>query len=476
MGNKVKEKAKRVDDNNPAAAINPMNPTITSTQLERIKQSALAPALRNCDDNSITTEQQQAEEVAKSRKEHMKQLEIEDIERQRRLGTQSDQAKLDRIRQEAQQQIDENEDIVKLLKTCSERALTFAVRDLQLKDTAEREKKEKEYERRMVLSMEINRLQELEAREAEETKRMQKMIDDRKIIERQIEERAEAKLLQEEARDQENREMLERIKVYQLQDEEKARKKKEIADKLREEVIRENEAHIASKKEKKLLEKKEDEMMVAYQLAQDEKLRQREAEEAEADRKKREIQKKLLDEQERTMDRRAEMDELRARRAMEDAERRYRQKKLMEAQKKKRDMELLDEARAQQHQEKLERQKVEAELKQEEYLNVTKHAHAMAERERAEEAYTKKKNAELIQNLQDQIEENKATKAARNRQKFREGAMIKQELVSKLHVLFPILNNMCPSICSLTGGCKMIIYRFKREPSSRVFEIKWWQT
>ena len=461
--------------------MNPTNPTITSTQLERIKQSALAPALRNCDDNSITTEQQQAEEVAKSRKEHMKQLEIEDIERQRRIGTQSDQAKLDRIRQEAQQQIDENEDIVKLLKTCSERALTFAIRDLQLKDKAEREKKEKEYERRMVLSMEINRLQELEAREAKETKRMQKMIDDRKIIERQIEERAEAKLLQEEARDQENRDMLERIKVYQLQDEEKARKKKEVADKLREEVIKENEAHIASKKEKKLLEKKEDEMLVAYQLAQDEKLRQREAEEAEADRKKREIQKKLLDEQERTMDRRAEMDELRARRAMEDAERRYRQKKLMEAQKKKRDMELLDEARAQQHQEKLERQKVEAELKQEEYLNVTKHAHAMAERERAEEAYTKKKNAELIQNLQEQIEENKATKAARNRQKFREGAMIKQELVSKLHVLFPILNNMCPSICSLTGGCKMIIYlyqlnRLKREPSSRVFEIKWWQT
>ena len=443
MGNKVKEKAKRDDDdNNPAAAVNPMNPAITSTQLERIKQSALAPALRHCDENSITTEQQQADEVAKSRKEHMKQLEIEDIERQRKLGVQSDQAKLDRIRQEAQQQIDENEDIVKLLKTCSERALTFAIRDLQLKETAEREKKEKEYERRMVLSMEINRLQELEAREAEETKRMQKMIDDRKIIERQIEERADAKLLQEEARDQENREMIERIKLYQLQDEEKARKKKEVADKLREEVIRENEAHIASKKEKKLLEKKEDEMMVAYQLAQDEKLRQREAEEAEADRKKREIQKKLLDEQERTMDRRAEMDELRARRAMEDAERRYRQKKLMEAQKKKRDMELLDEARAQQHQEKLERQKVEAELKQEEYLNVTKHAHVMAERERAEEAYTKKKNAELIQNLQDQIEENKATKAAKNRQKFREGAMIKQELVSKLRVLFPILNKM----------------------------------
>ena len=377
-----------------------------------------------------TEQQHNADKRAQARKAHMKQLEIEDIERQRKLGTQSDQAKLDRIRQEAQQQIDENADIVKLLQSCSERASTFAIRDLQLKDKAERERREKDYERRMILSMEINRLQELETREAEDTKRMQKMIDDRKVIEKQIEERAEARLLQEEARDQENREMLERIRMYQLQDEEKARKKKEMAERAREEIIRENEVHIAAKRERKLLEKKEDEMMVAYQLEQDEKLRKREAEEAEADRKKREIQKKLLDEQERTMDRRAEMDELRARRAVEDAERKYRQKKLMEAQKKKRDMELLDEARRQQQEERLERQRLEAELKQEEYNNAMRHAYSMAERERAEEAYAKKKNAELIRNLQQQIEENKATKAAMDRQKFQEGGRIKQELVS----------------------------------------------
>jgi len=413
-------------------------PSITSTQLQRIKQSALAPVMRNCDDSNSSTNntehQHNADKVAQARKEHMKRLEIEDIERQRKLGTQSDQAKLDRIRQEAQQKIDENADIVKLLQSCSERASTFAIRDLQLKDKAERERKEKDYERRMILSMEINRLQELEAREAEEAKRKQKMIDDRKVIERQIEERAQAKLLQEEARDQENCEMLESIQMHQLEAEEKIRKKKEYAERAREEIIRENEAHIATKRERKLLEKKEDEMMVAYQLEQDEKLRKREAEEAEADRKKREIQKKLLDEQERTMDRRSEMDELRARRATEDAERKYRQKKLIEAQKKKRDMELLDEARRQQQEEKLENQRLIAQQKQEEYINAMRHASSMAERERAEEVYAKKKNAELIRNLQQQIEENKAAKAARDRQKFQEGGRIKQELVSALQI------------------------------------------
>lgn len=411
-------------------------PSIATSQLQRIKQSTVAPSvgMLNCDnDNSSTNTEQQHnadKDVAQARKEHMKRLEIEDIERQRKLGTQSDQAKLDRIRQEAQRKIDENADIVKLLQTCSERASTFAIRDLQLKDKAEREKKEKDYERRMVLSMEINRLQELEAREAEETKRMHKLINDRKVIERQIDERVEAKLLQEEARDQENREMLERIRMHQLQDDEKARAKKEQAEKARVEIIRENEAHVATKQERKLLEKKEDEMMVAYQMERDEKLRKREAEEAEADRKKREIQKKLLDAQERTMDRRSEMDELRARRATEEAKRKYRQKKLKEAQKKKHDMELLDEARRQQQLERLDKQRLEAKLKQEEYNNTMKHAHSMAERERAEEVYVKKKNKELIQNLQQQIEENKAANAVKDRHKFQEGGRIKQELVS----------------------------------------------
>ena len=168
------------------------------------------------------------------------------------------------------------------------------------------------------------------------------------------------------------------------------------------------------------------------------------------------------------------MDELRARRATEDAERKYRQKKLTEAQKKKRDMELLDEARRQQQEVRLEKQRLEAELKQEEYNNAMRHAHSMAERERAEEAYAKKKNAELIQNLQQQIEENKATKAARDRQKFQEGGRIKQELVSALVVVYFVCVQF--SFSNLLIGCFQIYFylrRLRREPSWRVSEIKW---
>eukprot|EP00970_Alexandrium_tamarense_P009094 scaffold1795_cov187-Alexandrium_tamarense.AAC.12 len=407
---------------------------ISLNDLQRIKRSSYVTNADNTIDKVVhsTTKPKPIEtEAAKARKEHMKRMELNDNEEQREIVTQCESEKLDRIRKQAQEKIDKGEDIVKILITCSERAKTFAIRDQQLKDKAEREKKERDYEQRMILAMEIDRLREIEAREAYEAEKVKKMIDGRKIIEQQIEERHQAKLLQEEARDQENREMLDRIRMYQLQDEERAMIRRENAARAREEVMRANEEHIASMREHRMAEKREDEMMVAYQMEQDEKLRQREAEEEKAERRKRDIQKKLLDEQERTLDRRAEIDEIRARRAVEDAERKYRQKQLIEAQKRKRDMDLLDMTRKQQQQEKYEKQQMVVVQMREEYENAIRHSHAMAERERAEAEREQQKNTKLITNLQEQIEEHRELRMTHDKEKYREGAMIKQQLAEE---------------------------------------------
>ncbi|KAL7543051.1 hypothetical protein ACHAXR_012743 [Thalassiosira sp. AJA248-18] len=412
------------------------NASISLNELQRIKKSASTPVAQHHQSNhgedchNIKPKPTQTE-TAKARKEYMRQLDLKEMEEQKKMGFQCDNAKLERLRKQAQEKIDDGKDIVKLLKTCSERATTFAIRDQQLKDKAERDTNEQNYEQRMILAMEIDRLKDIEAREAEEARKAKKMIDDRKIIENQIEERHQARLLLEEARDQENREMLERMKLYQSQDEEKARERREIAVKARAEIIRANEEDIAAKRERKILEKKEDDMMVAYQLEQDERIRQREAEEEAAERKKRIMLKKLLDEQERAMDRESEMHELRARRAIEDAERKYRQKQLIEAQKKKRDMDTLDMARKQQQQEKHERKQIDMEHKREEYENAIRHSHAMAERESSEAEYARRKNAELIKNLQEQIEENTTRRMALEKEKHEEGSTIKQQLAEE---------------------------------------------
>ncbi|KAL7521266.1 hypothetical protein ACHAWX_005941 [Stephanocyclus meneghinianus] len=362
-------------------------------------------------------------DVGAARKEHMKGLEMMEIEKQRNECNQIQRDRFDRIRKKAQEKVDEQEDIMKLLLACSERAKTFAIRDQQLKDKAERDKQEQDYEQRMILAMEIDRLKEIEAREAEEAQKVKKMIDGRKIIERQIADRHETKLLMEEARDKENREILEQIKMYQLLDEEKARTQRERSARAREEIMRAKEEYINAKREHRLLEKKEDAMMIAHQMVRDVKVQE------EAERKKREIQKRLLDKQERTLDRRAEIDELRARRAFEDAERKYRQKQLLEAQKKKQDIEALDIARRQQQQERIDKARREIAEKQEEYENAIKQAHAMAERERAEKEHEKERNTKLITNLQDQIEENRAIKATHEKEKLREGVRIKEKLI-----------------------------------------------
>lgn len=445
-----------------ARETNGKNSSISLTELQRIKDFAAASSSllqqQIKDDDARDHEKQQLthSDTANARKEYMRQLELKEIEEQTQTMSQYEQAKLDRIRKQAHEKLVEDHDIVKLLKTCSERATAFAIRDQQLKDKVERNKKEQEYEQRMVLAMEIDRLREIEAREAEEERKMKKMIDGRMIIEEQIEKRHDARLLVEEARDQENREILERIELYRAQDEQKAREKRDNAFKVRIEIIHANEEHVAAQRERKLIEKREDEMMIAMQIEQDEKVREREEKHAEAQRQKQAIHKKLLTEQKRAVDRRSEMDELRERRAVEDAERKFRQRQLMEAQKKKSEVKALDMARIQQQQERYQQQKLVMEQKREEYENAIKHSRAMAERERAEGEYVRRKNIELINNLKEQIEENAKTRMALEKEKIQEGSVIKQQLV-RFHP-YALFLACCHAIL-LTKTCCLVIYQ-----------------
>lgn len=403
-------------------------------ELQRIKNFAATSSTqhrRHSTDEGLENDRQQLTnaDAANARKEYMRQLELKEIAEQQQTISQYEQAKLDRIRKQAHEKLVEDHDIVKLLKTCSDRAATFAIRDQQLQDKIERVKKDQEYEERMILAMEIDRLREIEAREAEEERKAKKMIEGRKIIEDQIEKRHDMRLLMEEAKDQENREILEKIELYRAQDEQRAREKRDSAFQARIEIIHANEKHVASQRERELIEKKEDEIMIAKQVEQDEKAREREAKHTEAQRKREAIHKKLLSEQKRAVDRRSEIDELRERRAVEEAERKFRQRQLREAQKKINEVNQLDMARIQQQQEKYQQQKLEMEQKREEYENAIKHSRAMAERERAEAEYVRRTNIELINNLKDQIEENAKRRTALERDKIREGSIIKQQLV-----------------------------------------------
>lgn len=230
--------------------------------------------------------------------------------------------------------------------------MAFTIRDQQMADKERRDAMEAEYEKRMDIAMEIDRLKELSAREKQENTKLSKRISDRSVIIDQIEARKKNKILQEEAREQENKQMLQTIKKYEEEDAVALRKREANIAKSRIEVIKANKASIESKKNNKIREKEEVDMILAYQAKQDEKMRAREDEENERKRLVNERQKRMLDNQTKTQGKQAEVrpsedereqpytiltppslfgslppphpqiDELRARRAMEEGERR----------------------------------------------------------------------------------------------------------------------------------------------------------
>ena len=352
------------------------------------------------------------------------------------------ESKVHGIRKKAQEKVDNEEDVVKRLQTYSQRAIAFHIRDVQLRDKAVQEGKEREYERRMELAMEADRLREIERREREEAAKMQKLVEARRVIEDQMSERHQQHLLQEEAKAQENRDMLGQIQRFQLEETDRAKGRKEEAARARIEVIQLNEEAAEAKRLERLLEKEEDAQILAYQAQQDETMRQREEEERQAELRKKELQKKLLESQSRTLDRRAELDELRARRAAEQKEREFRRKELIEARKRKKDLATLQQAHQQQEEEKRRERQQIAEMRQEEYEGTMRQAREMARREEEEAEIARRKNEEFRLAIQGQILQKESFLQKEREKNFEEGRLRRDMLRRDLEKMETIRSRM----------------------------------
>jgi hypothetical protein len=371
--------------------------------------------------SSFYQTEEQVQERARIRKEYMIRLEMERQERASKNDS--------KIKDIGQEQINPNEDIVKFLNSCKKRAVAFAIRDKQLEDKKIKEAQDRESERMMDIEMEVNRLRDIETREKQEQEKIQKRIADRKIIEEQIQERKHQKLLEEEARDQENRKMLEAVKRYDEEEAAKELQRREDAKKAKLEIFERNKEILAEREAQKALEKEEEAMIMVYLAERDEKLRKLEEEEEKEKQAKMALQKKLLESQTKVLDKRSEMDELRARRAAEETERKHRQRELIEAQKRKRDAQLISQSRQDQEEERRHAKLREKEEVYNDYLNALEHASQMAERERREAAMAEKKKKELRLMLKRQIDENELKRKLSTKDTYSEGLEFQNKLV-----------------------------------------------
>ena len=414
-------------------------PVISSTvislsELQRIKrESTIKTPIEEAQEKAWLLEQkEEREKKSKARKDRMKELEKKSEAMAKKSDIEvANIARNEAIRAMASQKIDENSDMVKLLTSLAARASAFTIRDAQLVEKEDRERKEDEYTRAMDMEMEIDRLRDLQRREKEESEKRAKRIEDRKVITEQMEYRKRMKLLAGEAREQENMAMRELAKKYSADDKEAARIRAIEIEKSRKEVLLANEESLRRKREARELEKKEVQDILIYQQLKDAEMLKREQDEAAIENLKKERQAKLLAQQEKAQNNQGKLDEIRARRAQEERERRARKKEKEEFMKRKADLAELTVARAGQARARKEREDAEKQFLEQEYADCLAFSQKQSMREEAEKNERTRKNEDHRVKLHAQIAERESGRKRGISDKYSLGSSNKQDAIKE---------------------------------------------
>lgn len=404
---------------------------ISQEELNRVKATAVFKSeieiMAEIEDAQKLKENKQQE--ARKRKERMKQLEV--IAAQKAKKTEEEiekQTKDQDIRDAAASKMNGYSDVVKVLSSMSCRAAAFTMREKQLEEKKLREAGEKQYDHRMDLIMEVDRLTELQRREQEEAIKRSKRIADRKVITDQMEQRQRIKLLAAEAREQENIAMRSLMKKYQSEEEQNIAKKKIEIEKSRNDVIKANEEAIRRKQLAKEIEKKELEDILQYQALKDLELAKREEDEAILARVKKERQAAMLAQQERAQNNADKLDEIRARRAAEEKERIARQKDKDDAEKKKAEMTMLLESRCRQAEDKKQREAKLVEQQEREYRATLEHMETISIKEKKQLQKKYEKAVVHKKEILGQIEEGEKKAMGEKVKKTSEGLKLKKSI------------------------------------------------
>ncbi|ETK76909.1 hypothetical protein L915_16747 [Phytophthora nicotianae] len=407
-------------------------------ELERIK--AETKILKAADLEALEAKREADQEhqrlTSKARKEHMLKLSEE-------AALRAPKSEIEQIFSAEKQEIlrrarvlkDQMHDSVKLMKTLGTRAQAFTIRDQQLKVKKELDEEHHVYDEKMNTLMEIERLESLKRQEDRDEEKKQKRYADRKVLEDQIEDRRRQRQKESEIVAQEAQEMLAKIQRQQEEAAEKEKAKALRAQRSMEEIKRFNEDTLMRKQEVLRKIKEEEDAVYAYQMKKAEDLKQREEEEAQR-RHEAELRcAKLRSMQEKMANEKAELDELRAKRAAEARERQAREADLALARKHKEEMEELRRAREAQALHRERARVKEATLQQREYDSIM--VQVESDKARVKEEDEKRKLASMAHRrvLQSQIEEKERLKKLAFVKKQEEGQALKEEYAKELEKL-----------------------------------------
>ncbi|OWZ18912.1 putative mitochondrial protein [Phytophthora megakarya] len=411
---------------------------VCEDELERIKTETtiLTPADLEALEAKREADQEHQRLTSKARKEHM--LKLSEEAAQRAPKSEIEQifsAEKHEILRRAQVLKDQMHDSVKLMKTLGTRAQAFTIRDQQLKVKKELEEEHHVYDEKMNTLMEIERLESLKRQEHCDEVKQQKRFADRRVLEDQIEDRRRQRQKESEIVAQEAQEMLAKIQRQQEEDAERERAKALRAQRSMEEIKKFNDDTLLRKQEALRKIKEEDDQVLAYQMRKAEDLKLREEEEA-LRRHEAELRcAKLRSTQEKMANEKAELDELRAKRAAEARERHAREADLTQARKHKEEMRELRRARNDQAMHRERARVKEATLQQHEYDSIMVQVESDKARVKAEEEKRKLASMEHRRVLQSQIEEKERLKKLTFIKTQEEGQALKEEFARELEKL-----------------------------------------
>jgi len=307
---------------------------ISASELNRLRENATLLTKEEEIELKERSEEAYAErmKLSRERKERMQQMEEERKKNAMLSGVEKDaRAQKNGVLEKAKQMMDEEMDDVKHMNQMMLYSKIVTIRDAQIQEKRCVQGEKEEEERQVDMMMEIERLKGLKMYEEREKRRLQDQRVGASVIIDQIKDRQAQRMREEEARDQERAFVLKQIEALKAEEIEQQQQKKLAANRLMHEVNAANNAAMKIKEEKMLAEKLEEQKIIEYQEAKEIRERELEEEKARVAADKERETARLRAMQEKAQDKAAEMDALRAKRAMEAAERTAREKQRQEA-------------------------------------------------------------------------------------------------------------------------------------------------
>lgn len=133
---------------------------ISAYELNRIKNEAVikSEAELQADREHAQKLKEERDKLSKERKDRMRELEKKAVLLAKKSDAEvAEIAKKEQIREMAEKQMDENNDVVKLLNSMALRAQAYSIRDQQLEEKHRIEQIEREFDKRTDMLIEIDR-------------------------------------------------------------------------------------------------------------------------------------------------------------------------------------------------------------------------------------------------------------------------------------------------------------------------------